>query len=213
MSYGTKYLRGIVLGLFITIEGPNGVGKSTIIKLLQSELSQLGTVFLTKEPSETAFGAYVKSNEGTLKGKSYAHLIAADRCYHVENFVIPSMKKYGIVLCDRYIESSLVLQYFDGVDLDYIWNLNSTFPVPDLSITLTAAAEVLRERLSERENLSAFEVAMTRELEIDLYTQAESFLISKGYNVHRFSTNPPKKATQTATEILDVVNILIGGNI
>lgn len=169
------------MGMFITIEGPNGVGKTTFIDLLSKALYPK-SVYVTREPSRTEFGQFVKNNEGALRGKSYAYLIAADRCNHIENDVVPAMEKYDIVLCDRYIESSLVLQYYDGVDLDFIWKLNEDFLVPNLSIILIAQDENLHLRLSQRNMLSAFEKKISRSKEIELYKNAYAYIKSKGFN-------------------------------
>lgn len=169
------------MGIFVTIEGPNGVGKTTFIESLSRELYPKST-YITKEPSRTEFGQYVKNNEGALQGKSYAYLIAADRCYHLENEIIPALKKYDIVLCDRYIESSLVLQYYDGVDLDFIWKINEDFLVPDLSIILLAEDNNLHFRLSQRDTISAFEEKISRIEEVELYKNANNYIKKKGFN-------------------------------
>lgn len=193
------------MGCFITIEGPNGVGKSTFIHLLEEHLLKYKKVYTTKEPSTTSFGKYVQSNEGNLSGKSYAHLIAADRCYHIENFIMPNLKKYDIVLCDRYIESSLVLQYYDGVDLDYIWDLNKTFLVPDISLILTANIQVIEKRLNERQVLTAFEKRMTRKMEIELYLQAADFLKKKGFNIFNYTNNSKEDAIVAVEYLVDLI--------
>lgn len=170
------------MGIFITIEGPNGVGKTTFIEELNKRLSTYKAVYITKEPSETNFGQYVKSNEESFSGKCYAHLIAADRCYHLDNFIKPNLMKYDIIICDRYIESSLVLQSYDGVEKDYIWKLNNDFLIPDISIILYASGEILEKRLAARKSWSRFEKAMSRNQEIELYKQAYLYIKEKGFN-------------------------------
>ena len=145
------------MGIFVTIEGPNGVGKSTFIDQLENILISDYSVFLTKEPSQSNLGEYVKCNEEHLDGEVYAHLIAADRCYHLEKIVEPELKNGKIVISDRYIESSLVLQKFDGVELDDIWRLNCKFRVPDLSVILLGTENTLNTRLVERDTLTNYE--------------------------------------------------------
>lgn len=170
------------MGIFITIEGPNGVGKSTFIRRLAECLEKRYSVILTREPTDTVFGKYVRNNEGNLKGNAYAYLIAADRCNHIENIIEPELKKNKVVICDRYIESSLVLQSFDGVTVEDVWRINSEFRIPDISIILLAKAETISERLSEREKLTYFEKAMTREDEIKGYVYANEFLKKRDFN-------------------------------
>ena len=57
------------MGFFITVEGPNGVGKSTFIKKLEEVFSSKYKIYVTREPSDTEFGNYVKKNEGGLYGE------------------------------------------------------------------------------------------------------------------------------------------------
>lgn len=170
------------MGLFVTVDGPNGVGKTTFIKNLAVKLEESFKVYTTKEPTETNLGRWVKSNTENLYGRAYAHMIAADRCYHVDNYIIPNKDKYDVIICDRYIESSLVLQFHEGVEKDYIWKLNSEFPIPDISVMLTAQEAVLDYRLSQRENLSSFEIRLSRKEEIKLYNNAALYLKTKDYN-------------------------------
>ena len=177
------------MGIFITVEGPNGVGKSTFIKRLEEMLSSKYMVFLTREPSNSNFGTYVKKNEEMLEGEAYAYLIAADRCYHLKNFIEPELDKGKIVISDRYIESSLVLQEYDGAKTEDIWRLNCNFMVPDLSIILLGEEEILKCRLLERNELTRFEKKMTRRDEIERYIKAAEFLKAKGFNVVTFYNN------------------------
>ena len=136
-------------------------------------------VYDTREPSPTSFGTFVKENEGGLKGIQYARLIWADRYYHLQTCVQPQLSLGKIVVCDRYIASSFVLQGFDGVSEEQIWELNNSFLRPDLNIILLAEPDILQKRLQERARLSAFEKRMTREEEIHMYRKAIDFLSRK----------------------------------
>lgn len=145
------------MSFFITVEGPNGVGKSTFIERLEKRLSSKHMIYLTREPSNSNFGKYVKKNEEMLEGQAYAYLIAADRCYHLKNYVEPALEEGKIVISDRYIESSLVLQGYDGVKTEDIWRLNCKFRIPDLSVILLGSEEIINHRLLERNELTRFE--------------------------------------------------------
>lgn len=169
-------------GVFVSIEGPNGSGKSTFIEGLAKKLSSCFSIYKTKEPTPTLFGEFVKKNEGGLRGIQYANLIWADRYYHMENYVLPQLASGKIVISDRFIDSSFVLQGFDGVSNEQIWELNRSFQFPDLSIVLLAEPSVLAHRLSQRDLLSSFEQKMTREEEIDGYKKTIHFLETK--NIH-----------------------------
>lgn len=193
------------MGIFITVEGPNGVGKSTFIKRLDEMLSSKYMIFLTREPSNSNFGYYVKNNEEMLEGEAYAYLIAADRCYHLKNFIEPALAKEKIVISDRYIESSLVLQGYDGVKIDDIWRLNCNFMVPDLSVILLGTEETLESRLYERSELTRFEKKMTRREEVERYIKAADFLKSKGFNVVTFFNNTESELKNSLNSVKEII--------
>ena len=73
-------------GLFITIEGPNGVGKSSFTTDLIEKLNKIGEkVELTKEPTTTSLANFILKGEEEYDGEVFACLIAADRYYHLQN--------------------------------------------------------------------------------------------------------------------------------
>ncbi len=196
------------MGIFITVEGPNGVGKSTFIKRLEEMLLSKYMVFLTREPTNTNFGNYVKKNEEMLEGEAYAYLIAADRCYHLKNYIEPELDKGKIVISDRYIESSLVLQEFDGVKREDIWHLNCNFMIPDLSIILLGTEEILERRLLERNVLTRFEKKMTRRDEIERYIKAAEFLKVKGFNVMTFYNDTESELSNSLNDVKEFITKL-----
>jgi len=171
-------------GLFITIDGPNGVGKSSIIGRLSELLTAMGpTVYLTKEPTNSNLGQFIRDAEEEYLGMSLAYLIAADRTHHIEHEIEPAIKRGEIVISDRYICSSLALQRLDGLNLDFIWSLNRNFLIPDLTIILTAQPEVLHKRLVERRRMSRFEKTKSRSEELQYFLDAYHFLKKQGHNV------------------------------
>lgn len=204
--------RGDYMSIFITIEGPNGVGKTTFIESLANALAPR-TVYTTKEPSSTDFGRYVKNNEGALRGKSYAYLISADRCNHIENEIIPALRKYDIVLCDRYVESSLVLQHYDGVSLDFIWKLNEDFLVPNLSIILIANSYNLSSRLAQRKSLSVFEKVISRSEEVDLYLNAYNYVKQKGFNPIILYNDTVENHLNNIEEVKQIISSIEGDSL
>jgi dTMP kinase len=126
-------------GIFVTFEGPNGCGKSTIMEAVCYSLGERGfNIYKTQEPTATPLGNFARSCEKDLFGKSLAYIVAEDRRSHLEYFIRPALRLGNIVLCDRYIESSLVLQKLDGLDTDFIWSINHGILIPDLSIILIA---------------------------------------------------------------------------
>ncbi len=165
-------------GRFITIDGPNGVGKTTITLLVCQQLKALGyEVFQTREPTKT----FDRANE-EKHGVALAHLIVEDRRHHLVHEVKPMLKKIGFVVCERYIESSLVYRKFDGISFEETWRENMSFRIPDLSILLVAAATTLRKRLKRKLILTRFEREHTSKEELALYYEAHSFLGEHGFN-------------------------------
>lgn len=118
-------------GFFITLEGPEGAGKTTIINMLVEYFSKSGEkVLSTREPG----GIYIAEEirqiilnpaHTEMDGKTEALLYAAARRQHLVEKVIPALEKGYIVLCDRFIDSSLAYQgYARGLGIDNVWKIN-----------------------------------------------------------------------------------------
>ena len=107
-------------GRFIVFEGGEGSGKSTQVQRLADTLSGYGrAVLVTREPGATEIGKRVRSivldhpatdTEAPLSAKAEALLYAADRAHHVATVIAPALEKGTIVICDRYVDSSLAYQ-------------------------------------------------------------------------------------------------------
>lgn len=104
-------------GFLVAFDGPNGVGKSTLIESVKTRLEFRGyAIYTTKEPTNTECGSFVRKFAESRSGIGLACLVAADRYEHIENEILPELKKGKIVITDRYILSSLILQQMDDVD-------------------------------------------------------------------------------------------------
>jgi dTMP kinase len=151
---------------------------------VKTRLSRLGcNVVETKEPSVSQIGQFAKNAEEKYRGLPLACLISADRYFHIENEVIPALSEGKVILSDRYAESSLVLQRHDGVNIDFIWALNSYVYVPHLSIILLAKPQILEERLAKRRQYTRFEKSISRIDELSYYQDAADFLALRGFNI------------------------------
>lgn len=171
-------------GLFLTIDGPNGVGKSSLVEGLTAYLCQLGVdVLTTIEPTNSALGLMVRQMENEYQGRVYACLVAADRYYHIESEVIPALRSGKVVLSSRFVASSLVLQRLDNVDIELIWAINSGICRPDINIILTASTSVLEQRLAQRSVFSRFEKSASCSVELEYYLEAAEFLTDHGFNI------------------------------
>lgn len=145
-------------GFLVAIDGPNGVGKSTLIESIKTRLEFRGhVIYTTKEPTNTECGSFVRKFAESHSGIGLACLVAADRYEHIENEILPELKKGKIVITDRYILSSLILQQMDGVSGDFLLDLNSEIIKPDLQVAVFADEDILQKRLSERNALTRFE--------------------------------------------------------
>ena len=171
--------------LFVTFEGPNGVGKTTIVKDVAQKLGVLRcSVLHTKEPTGSSLGDFLRNAEELYGRETLACIAAADRYFHIEKEIAPALAAGRIVLSDRYVESSLVFQRLDGCSLKFIWSINSQVLIPNLSVIFIADPAILGQRLTtERTKLSRFERDETREQEIRFYREAAEFIAQKGFNV------------------------------
>jgi dTMP kinase len=106
-------------GKFIVFEGGEGAGKSTQVRRLATALQAYGrSVLVTREPGATPIGARIRSlvldhhtDDGPpLTPRAEALLYAADRAHHVATVIQPALEQGEIVLCDRYVDSSLAYQ-------------------------------------------------------------------------------------------------------
>jgi dTMP kinase len=143
--------------MFITFEGPDGSGKSTQIKLLAERLTQAGgRVLLTREPGGTDISEQIRAIVHDLKNKAMQPraeilLYSAARAQLVEEKMRPHLAAGGLVLSDRYADSTLAYQgYGHGLDLETL-RLITAFATgclkPDLTLLFDLDAEAgLRRR-------------------------------------------------------------------
>ena len=148
--------------IFVDVEGIDGVGKSTVIRLAADELRRRGyLVYVTSEPSDSPIGLFIRRNilEGNLEVEpmALALLFAADRVIHYNRVIKPKVQEGYIVITERYIESSIAYQGSQGVPIEWIIEVNSMVAKPDLVILLNAPLSTIAGRLTSRETLEYFE--------------------------------------------------------
>lgn len=103
-------------GIFISMEGPDGSGKSTQIKLLYEYIKELGyDTVLTREPGGTSVGEKIRTiildkEHHEMGDRTESLLFAAARAQHVEQVIKPALALGKVVVCDRFIDSSIVYQ-------------------------------------------------------------------------------------------------------
>jgi dTMP kinase len=162
-------------GLFISLEGIDGVGKSTQSDLLEEYLRELGQpVLRTFEPGGTALGQEIRHlllhRKGDVAPRSEALLYAADRAHHVATKVRPALERGEAVITDRYLDSSVAYQgvgrELNAEDVRTISMFAVENLLPDLTILLDLEAGAAMARRSktgaepdrlEREKVEFFE--------------------------------------------------------
>jgi dTMP kinase len=170
--------------MFVVVEGPNGVGKTAVVKELVGALEAMFScdVHPTAEPSSTALGKAIRALEATMPPDALALSCAADRLDHVAREIAPRLAAGSWVVCDRYVPSSLVLQRLDGLHPEEIWQLNKAVLQPDVSVYLDDDPATITRRLDERGRHSRFETKGTPALELDYYNDAREFLARHGWH-------------------------------
>lgn len=182
-------LKNIYRGLLVCIDGANGSGKSTIIKKLSNKLIQDKIeVKLTKEPTNTKLGILARTESEVINGNALACLATADRYEHLKNQIIPALQEGQVVLCDRYVLSSFIFQGMDGVDYDFINDLNSRIIAPDIQIVLYASVDEIQNRLKERRDFTRFEKNNQTDLEIQCLQNGIKYLKNQNVNIYKFNT-------------------------
>lgn len=149
-------------GLFITIEGPDGSGKSTISNILVNEIKKLGiSVVHTREPGGIEIAEKIRKIildpiNKNMDSKTEALLYAASRRQHLVEKVLPALKKKKLVLCERFVDSSIAYQGFARkLGEKEILNIN-LFAIdnrfPDLTIYLDIDEKKGLKRIETRKN-------------------------------------------------------------
>lgn len=149
--------------MFVTFEGPEGGGKSTLIQSLAASLQGNGLdVVVTREPGSGPVGASIREillHGDHLDHKTELFLFLADRAQHVTAFIRPALQRGAWVLCDRYSDSTVVYQgYGRGLDLELLrkWNAFATGGLaPDVTFLLDIDPADGLARIASKDRLDA----------------------------------------------------------
>jgi dTMP kinase len=144
-------------GIFIVIEGLDGSGKTTQATLLEKKLEKNYKVLLTAEPSRGKIGTFIRESclyeDKRLPTEAEALLFAADRIEHICKEVKPALDEEKLVICDRYVYSSLAYQGSAGLSLEWIKTINARALQPDFSIFIDVSPERVIERLQRKKSV------------------------------------------------------------
>lgn len=150
-------------GCLIVFEGIDGAGKSTQLQLLASHLAQQGfDVISTKEPTNGSYGKKIRqlySDRQQMSAGQELALFVEDRREHVETLIGPGLETNKIILCDRYVLSTIAYQGAAGADPQEIAHMNAFAPRPDLAFIFEADPQSSTRRITEQrgDSLNDFE--------------------------------------------------------
>jgi dTMP kinase len=118
-------------GIFITFEGGEGSGKTSVIQAIQQHLQSAGRqVKVTREPggvdiAEQIRAVILDTNNTKMDGRTEALLYAAARRQHLVEVIEPALRRGEVLLCDRFLDSSLVYQgVARGLGVEAVWDIN-----------------------------------------------------------------------------------------
>lgn len=161
-------------GLFITIEGPDGSGKSTQIDYIREYLDRLGveTIF-TREPGGTPISEKIRAvildkNNSEMDPMTEAFLYAASRAQHVAQLIGPALERGKTVVCDRFLDSSIVYQAY-ARGLGKCVNAINQYAIgkytPDITFYLRLPAEEAMSRITgHKDRLESEDISFHRQV-------------------------------------------------
>ncbi len=144
--------------MFITFEGGEGTGKTTLIKDIADILKRDYDVLTSREPGGSMIAEAIRDVILNPKYKGVtpnteALLLAASRAQHLDEVILPALLENKIVLCDRYLDSSLAYQaYARDLGFDFVLNINqyATYHMPELTFYIDLDPLVGMSRISNR---------------------------------------------------------------
>jgi dTMP kinase len=155
-------------GRFITLEGGEGVGKSTNLKFIENWLMDQGKpVFVTREPGGTPVGEAIRSlllkvDSGPLSDEAELLLMFAARAEHIKKAIRPALAKGCWVLCDRFTDATYAYQGggrgMDQHRIEYLERWIQCGLTPDLTLLFDAPVEVGMARARKRGDPDRFEI-------------------------------------------------------
>ena len=206
--------------MFITLEGTEGSGKSTVLNRLKDWLMEQGHgVVLTREPGGSRLGRTLRSilldiSNKDLTGEAELFLYLADRAQHVRQVIKPALDEGMLVLCDRYADSTVVYQgYGRGLDPKLLHRFNEVAVQglwPDLTLLLDIDPEIGLKRAMSRnlaEGICQTEGRFEAESLLFHHRIRDGYLAWGAVNRHRFavidaSLSPDEVFEQVKTAVL-----------
>lgn len=204
-------------GRFITLEGGEGTGKSTLIAGLSNALKDRGHgVVVTREPGGTTLAENVRALAlnpppgETWSPLSHALLMNTARDDHLNKLIRPALERGDWVLCDRFADSTRAYQQVDGQDIQTLLNIEEAVvreTRPDLTLILDGAPEDLAERRRERGIEDVFE---QKDLEFHASIRAAFLEIAKGEPDRCVVMDALQSPERVLSEALNAIDARLG---
>ena len=146
-------------GFFLALEGIDGSGKTTVASYLKKVFENKNKkVLVTQEPTKEKVGSIIRRylEEASIKDRDpvfEALAFATDRRWHINKEIIPSLNKGYLVISDRYFYSSFAYQTVNGLDLNWLCEINKYAIKPDLAIFLDVNPRIATKRIKHPRNI------------------------------------------------------------
>lgn len=200
--------------MFITLEGPEGSGKTTAVESTVKKLIEMGyEIVRTREPGGTPISEEIRNvildkNNTAMDPRTEALLYAASRRQHLVEKVWPALKEGKIVICDRYLDSSLAYQGgARGLGIDEVLNINlfaTENTWPDLTLLFDITPEEGLKRIAANANREVNRLDLEK---IEFHNKVrESFLLlAKRYPERFVIIDASKSREEVAKQTLEAV--------
>lgn len=205
-------------GLFITFEGGDGAGKSTIINKVYEELAGRNlSCMITREPGGIDIAEQIREvilnvNNTKMDARTEALLYAAARRQHLVEKVMPALQEGKIVLCDRFLHSSLAYQgYARGLGIEEVYEINK-FAIdsymPDLVILFDIEPELGLERINKNKGREINRLDKENMSFHDKVREGYSILMEK-YNHNILKVDASGDIEEVYLQVSKIINAII----
>ncbi|WP_390405088.1 dTMP kinase [Lacticaseibacillus jixiensis] len=195
-------------GTFITFEGPDGAGKTSVLKALMPKITQAVTtpVVLTREPGGARLSEAIRTmildpQNTEMDPRTEALLYAASRRQHLVEKVLPALAEGQLVICDRFVDSSVAYQGAGRrIGEEAVWQLNQFATAglePSLTVYLDVPSEVGLARI--RQNRQATQYDRLDQEQLDFHQRVRAAYLRLAHNA------PQRIVTVDATADMAVV--------
>lgn len=200
--------------MFITLEGPEGSGKTTAIEVTVKKLEEMGyQIVRTREPGGTPIAEEIRNvildkKNTAMDSRTEALLYAASRRQHLVEKVWPALKEGKIVICDRYLDSSLAYQGgARGLGIDEVLNINlfaTENTWPDLTLLFDITPEEGLKRIAANASREVNRLDLEK-LEFHHKVRDSFLLLAKRYPERFVIIDASKSKEEVAKQTLEAV--------